>query len=69
MPYRMLGKTMRNLSVWRLGLLILVVYAIIRLAIPWLVEAGVPFWARAAFLALGPVVGAGAGPWLFPRRR
>ena len=68
MPYRMLGATMRNISLWRLVLLTLVVYVTIRLAIPWLVEAGVPFWARAAFLALGPALGLLVGPWLFPRK-
>lgn len=68
MPYRMLGRTMRNISLWRLVLLTLVVYVAIRLVIPWLVGAGVPFWARAVFLAMGPIIGIGAGPWLFPRK-
>lgn len=69
MSYRMLGKTIRHVSLWRLVLLTLVVYAIIRLVIPWLVQAGVPFWARAVFLAMGPVVGVLVGPWLLPKRR
>lgn len=69
MPYRMLGKTMRNISLWRLVLLTLVVYVIIRLVIPWLVASDVPFWARAIFLACGFPVGVLVGPWLYPKRR
>jgi len=69
MPYLTLKTTLRNISVWRLVLLVVFGYILIRLAIPWLSEAGVPFWARAIFLAFGPVVGVIAGPWLYPRRR
>lgn len=61
--------TMRHISVWRFVLLILLAYVTIRLVIPWLVDAGIPFWARAAFLAMGPVAGVLLGPWLYPRRR
>lgn len=69
MPRRMLVNTLRHLSLWRLALLTIAVYIVIRLAIPWLVDAGVPFWARALFLAMGPLTGVIFGPWLFPRRR
>lgn len=69
MPYRMLGRTLRNVSVWRLVVLTVAVYVVIRVVIPWMVDIGVPFWVRALFLALGPVFGLVMGPWLFPRRR
>jgi hypothetical protein len=68
MPRKTLVATLRHVSPWRLILLTLVVYVTIRLAIPWLAGVGVPFWARAFFLAMGPAVGVLAGPWLFPRR-
>lgn len=69
MPYRMLGKTIRHVSLWRLVLLTFVVYAVIRLVIPWPVQGDVPFWARAIFLALGFPIGVLVGPWLYPKRR
>lgn len=57
MPYRMLGTTLRHVSVWRLVLLFAVSYVVIRLAIPFLIDQDVPFWIRALFLASGPVIG------------
>lgn len=69
MPVRTLASAMRRVSPWRLGILLVVVYVVIRIAIPWLVGVGVPFWARAAFLALGPLLGIVVGPWLYPQRR
>lgn len=68
MPYRMLARTMRNLCLWRLVLLTVAVYVVIRLSIPWLVNVGVPFWVRAIPLALLPAGGVMAGSWLFPRK-
>ena len=70
MPQRILLRTVAtSLSVGRMLLLTLVVYVVIRLAIPWLVQGDVPFWARAIFLALVFPTSAPAGPWLYPRRR
>ena len=70
MPQRiLLRNVVTSLSVGRLFLLTLVVYVVIRLAIPWLVQGDVPFWARAIFLALVFPAGALVGLWLYPRRR
>lgn len=54
MPYRTLR---RHLSVWRALLLLVAIYVIIRLAIPWLVRNDVPFEIRALLLALLPFAG------------
>ena len=69
MVRKALMDTMRRFSPWRVLILLILVYVAIRLVIPWLVEVGVPFWARAIFLAMGPLVGIWAGPWLSVRRR
>ncbi len=69
MPRMTVAQTVRQMSWWRLLLFTLGVYVIIRLAIPWLVGVGVPFWARALFLAMGAIAGVVVGPWLYPRRR
>lgn len=69
MPYRMLGKTIRHVSLWRLVLMLVVVYLLVFRGVPWMQGAGLPYWLRVGVMTMLPLVGLLAGPWLYPRRR
>ena len=58
-----------ELSPWRTLAFLATVYVVIRIAIPWLLEIGVPFEIRAVLLAMLPYLGFRVGPSLFVRPR
>ena len=58
-----------ELSPWRTLAFLATVYVVIRIAIPWLNEIGVPFEIRAVLLAMLPYLGFRVGPYLFTRFR
>lgn len=49
---------------WRMGLVLVLVYAAIRLGIPALAAVDVPFEVRAALLSLLLVLGFKVAPWV-----
>ena len=52
---------------WLAALVLALVYVVIRLAIPFLAQSGIPFEARALLVALLPVLGWKVAPWLYTR--